>query len=429
MDIKKYKLFLYLLLLTTLVYIVLWFGYSKRKPIIINDSYQYIACADNMENYRTFYAGDMSKEKDPYLYTLRTPLYPLLIYMVKKLHLRINAIILFQFLLMLFNGFLLIKILDILKLNEKLKVLLVALLFLFPAEIIYTLSIMTEILFQTTILLFIYSIITFFMYEQQRDLLFASLFLTAAIFTKPVMLYFSYLYFALILAFLLRKKKIFWIFYPFIIFFFIATWSYRGYRVTKNFHFSSAGIVNLLDRDVYGFLDLNYGDEFALSYVDSIEGEGRGKENFSQDVNFIKRECLKVIKNHLPRFSFFWVKGVVNFFLDPGRFDFAILRGEKGKGMLLKFFHAGYRGVLKEIFSHSGTVLLLFLGVPYNIFLTVMFFLFLFTKKIDLKVRITIFIIIIYIALITGPMSASRFRLPIYPLMLFALGGTMIKDK
>jgi len=58
-----------------------------------------------------------------------------------------------------------------------------------------------------------------------------------------------------------------------------------------------------------------------------------------------------------------------------------------------------------------------------------MLFLFLFKKQIDLKIRVIIFIIIIYIALITGPMSASRFRLPVYPLMLFALGGTIIKDK
>ena len=429
MDIKKYKIFLFPLLFTTVVYTILWFGYRKRKPIIINDSYQYIACANNMANHRTFYAGDINKERDPFLYTLRTPIYPIFIYIVDKTHLHMNTMILLQFLLVLFNGFLLIKILDTLKISEKWKFLLLTLFFLFPAEIVYTLSIMTEIFFQTTILLFIYCNIRFFLYEKYKDLLYASLFLTAAIFTKPVMLYFSYLYFVFIIAFSLRRKKFSWIIYPIVVFIFIASWSYRNYRVTKSFHFSSAGIVNLIDRDVYGFLKLNYGDKFALSYVDSIEKESKGKENFSKAINFTKKECFKVIKGNFPGFSFFWIKGILNFFLDPGRFDFAILRGEKGRGLLSEFFRAGYKGILKSIFSHPGTVLLLFIGVSYNVFLAIMLFLFLFKKQIDLKIRVIIFIIIIYIALITGPMSASRFRLPVYPLMLFALGGTIIKDK
>ncbi len=118
MDIKKYKIFLFPLLFTTVVYTILWFGYRKRKPIIINDSYQYIACANNMANHRTFYAGDINKERDPFLYTLRTPIYPIFIYIVDKTHLHMNTMILLQFLLVLFNGFLLIKILDTLKISE-----------------------------------------------------------------------------------------------------------------------------------------------------------------------------------------------------------------------------------------------------------------------------------------------------------------------
>jgi hypothetical protein len=54
---------------------------------------------------------------------------------------------------------------------------------------------------------------------------------------------------------------------------------------------------------------------------------------------------------------------------------------------------------------------------------------FLFNKEILKSIRITLALMVFYLAILTGPTGSARFRVPIYPILLVTFAITSINDQ
>ncbi len=65
------------------------------------------------------------------------------------------------------------------------------------------------------------------------------------------------------------------------------------------------------------------------------------------------------------------------------------------------------------------------LSLVLNLAVLFAFVKFVFNKKVNLSIRSALAILIIYMAIVTGPSASARFRLPIFPLLVVTFVITM----
>jgi hypothetical protein len=117
------------------------------------------------------------------------------------------------------------------------------------------------------------------------------------------------------------------------------------------------------------------------------------------------------------------VKGMFQLFLDPGRFDlynFAGLSTAQPNGLLHEFHQSGLPGVVsflsKQPLLIVFYILLLFIG---NVCKLLIFILLPFFSR-D-KSMLLPYLLLIYVAVLTGPIGASRFMTPFLPVYFWLI--------
>ena len=148
---------------------------------------------------------------------------------------------------------------------------------------------------------------------------------------------------------------------------------------------------------------------------------------------FIDQQCLHwILESPLSYFELH-IKGVFRFFLDHGRWDlYTFLTGvnleQTSSTSLQKSYNEnGLMGATNYIYSFPKVIIGYLLLVFFmNIILLISFIRFLFLKEITKTIRIIIAVMVLYLALLTGPTGSARFRVPVYPLLLvtFAVSST-----
>jgi hypothetical protein len=150
------------------------------------------------------------------------------------------------------------------------------------------------------------------------------------------------------------------------------------------------------------------------------------KGSYKAYCEYVESSNAKIIKDNLPTYLWLETKGIFNFFIDHGRFDlysfFDAPPTENMNGMPWYYRQEGIKGVLNYL-SQFPIGLLVYLPIIclVNVFIAICFIFFLFNKKVSLEIRIAAFLFVFYLAIITGPIGAARFRMPIYPILLFTL--------
>ncbi|MEL7534532.1 MAG: hypothetical protein AAFN10_24715, partial [Bacteroidota bacterium] len=144
--------------------------------------------------------------------------------------------------------------------------------------------------------------------------------------------------------------------------------------------------------------------------------------DYGESQRYLQAACFEVINQHKGDYIFFHLKGMFNFFIDPGRFDLYHFFGWEtvgGEGLQIAFSRGGYGGVLNYLADQPlGRLIFLLLIALANAFKLLCLLIFPFLKKIPLWDRILIVGMILYIAGLTGVSGASRFAVPLFPLLL-----------
>lgn len=424
--LKKYHLIIGGFLITCLysgnfIYVV------NSGPLLTRDSAEYISAAENLKNQGIFYAGNLTEPINPALYSRRPPGYPIFILLSRLFGNSDFSTVIFQILLIILNVILLHRILLQLNVKSSDHKLIIFIYLVYPSQIIYIFSIMSEILLQTLLLLSLFFMLRFLSGKKWPYLLFYNIAISAAVLTKPVLLYFwipSTLFQAW-LAVRYHRKLIF--IYPLLMILTISLWSYRNYNVTGYYHFSSIKNFNLLYYNTYSFLLNRYGEEPAEKFLEHLNTENRGVRFKAANRN-IEKACFSVLWKNLPAYSFYHFRGSFLFFLDPGRYDlYHFLRIRQEQGFLYYISHDGISGIFKGVIKMPVAVRLYLLAmIIFNLIFIISVILFIVRRKYSIEFWLFLLIVIFYFALITGPLGASRHRLPVFPGLLLTVPSALI---
>lgn len=391
----------------------------------LKDSSEYIDQAGNILKYGTWYCGNMNSPILPQLFSQRPPLYGLFIMLLHFIS-SSNLIITFmQSLLSLFNIFIGMKIIQsyfpkTLSIRSYFSV---GCLF-FPSQFIYANLIMPEMLLQTAVMMSVYFMLDYFRNNKPQSLLFYQLSITASLLIKPVFIFFPLLS---LVMFLILEKKIMPRLKAFLFHIIpalaILTVSFINYQHSGYFEYSSISRKLMINYTARYSAAHNLGDERALQQVDSVESAASALPTYKEKAISIQTGANAIIKQNANAYIFLTLKGIVNFFIDHSRYDIDSFMGtipkEDQSGCKNNYQKEGMKG-LENYLSSINPVYYVYLlmSMLINIVLFFGLFRFAFIKEIPFYCRLVLLTFISYIALLTGMTGSSRFRVPVFLLIV-----------
>lgn len=397
--------------------------YHHPNFAMLLDSEQYLQQGYNILRFHTAYAGDLSAPIEKMLFSLRPPLYSLFTAGIGIATKNPAGVAFFQALITFACAILFSKI-SLMIFNSKPTALLLTAIYLFyPAQIVYSCLVMSETVFQGSLLLALYFFIRFIKFNHTLDLLWYNLVLTIGVFIKPVMIYFGIL--SLLIHFYLairRRSKIIAIL-PLIFFTATTFWCLRNQERTGLFHFSSMKTNNLLHHNARVALAPSLGNKNAILLLDSIENFAAKENDYAISDNIRGNAAKEIIFKHIVAYAIAHIRGMCVFFIDPGRYDIARILGmetDADDGLHLTRVPISKIPVLLIEYSPALAFALFFILI-INTILTVSFLISIVQIKKLGSIFVFIAVIVLYLAFISGPVGTSRYRLAIQPYLLLSL--------
>jgi hypothetical protein len=182
---------------------------------------------------------------------------------------------------------------------------------------------------------------------------------------------------------------------------------------------------------VYLLTEQIKGPEKAYAEIDSVQKVATVLP-YPEQVKLINTFCRNRIVEHPFRYISLHFYGAWRFFMDPCNWE------------LNHFFQAGsVQEHMKNTAEpssnplvtplNSNWLLMLYTGISVlaNLLLLLAFLIAILLKNTDSKFRVFLAVIVLYFAFMTGPSASSRFRLPVFPVLLvtFALFSSKIEDE
>ncbi|GAB2791913.1 hypothetical protein HNQ93_003544 [Hymenobacter luteus] len=403
----------------------------RRQQPYFPDSGRYVQAAHNLRTHGTLYAESLAGPAlRPQEFTIRPPAYPLLLLLTGADTAGRQPLImlLLQNGLSLLNLTLALRWLASSRLSPRQWGLVLLLAATAPAQIIYANVLMSELLLQTAVVVLWRALLAFGQPARPtRAFAVAALATAAALLSKPV--FFPAAAFLLVLGLVTgwrrqRPALAVWGAVPVLV---ALLWMSRNEARTGYFHFSSITEINLLRYNVRGVLQAAEGPAAAENFVRSTLAESERLPAFRDQQHYVQRAGMTVLWRYPLAYAGQHLRGMLTFFLDPGRFDlvyFLGLQDAAGPGLL---HHLNQRGspALWEYLRHLPLGLLagLLLILAANLLRLVLVLRFLASRSYSRVSRLLLLALVGYVAFLTGPLGASRFVVPVLPLLLAAAGA------
>ncbi len=409
-------------LLFALHALAFWYACTHGN-IFTKDSYEYLNQAFNISQYSSWYCGNFSETQVPELYSQRPPFYGLFIMLVQIVSEKSFFLLLLQNILSLLNIYILTKIIQLQKIKINPYFIFFALAF-FPTQLIYANMIMSEILLQFFVMIAVYFFLFYINNGMNSQMLLFQFSIAAAILTKPVFIAFPA--FTLLIMFFtpeLRRKKlaIYSHLIPVVV---ILLVSLNNFKNTGYFEYSSIARKLSVNYNAFYSSAFNNGEANAVAEIENLEKEAMLQPTYAAKAQILQSGAGKIIGLNLDAFTILTIKGFSNFFIDHSRYDIDLISGKsplKNSGWKAAWKMSGWKGVVDWINSLNPVYFIyLTLSIIFNIILLLGLIRFCFIAKIPIALRLFIAGSIIYVALLTGMTGATRFRMPVFLLILFA---------
>lgn len=390
------------------------------------DSYGYAMQADNMQANGSWYAEHWNEPLLVDYFSIRPPLYAGLIVCFRLFSDSIIPLLLLQNILSIVTGWWVYCFVcqNGFASNATKRMLMVAVL-LYPAQMIHANFVMTEIVFQFWLVAVLITLYNFAQHPTWKGSLVLSGLLVLCLLTKPVSLFLPFIVWAFMLWFVFKKYGSWRLFVPqllvVLVFHGICL---QNQHATGYYHYSSIKSINQLKYNARYTLIAARGEEYADSTVAAVMQQANAATNYGGRLSIMNNKANEIIFNYPLAFARVYAKGVAAFFVDPGRFDvfhfFAI--EEKGTlGLMHEMQTKGVSAIGEYIQKAPVTVLfLLLISLLWNIVVVCMFIYFLFTMR-NRTLRNMVFVLVAYIAMATGPVGVSRYRVPVFPFLLIGV--------
>ncbi|MDB4162102.1 hypothetical protein N9772_07030 [Bacteroidia bacterium] len=407
------------LLMIALVATIAYHYYKPAPPL--NDTIEYQYAADNLLKNNILYGGNPNQPVDFRLYSKRTLGYPVfLLFQQQNEHLVLMSSVLL-YVLLFFLG------LHILSLFIRKKAAFLSYILLFLLHIAFTVHTtfqMADLLVAaavTSIVLVYYSPNT----TTYQKVFYISLLWGLGLFLKPVFLP-SLLLIPVILIYLKRvtAKWHYWLLVP------LAVWTTGcavNYSSSGVFEYSSISTINLGQYNakltVANMDGVDAASNFAHSEAFSIPRTLPQYVHYKQGV---RKEAITAVQDNPLAYAKVHLAGMIKMVLDPGRFEIYTFFGMNDhKVSLTELLYSGDWDRVEEVMCKNKVVLFAFLALLFVGILRVV--LVSFSLK---RVKEIFFMLCIttYFVVITGPVGAARFMLPVgvLYLVLAAIGTQRI---
>jgi len=415
--------FLFVALL--LVHLLFFLSSLIHTPAPFTDSEDFLNASRNLYGQGTLYCGDLSEPIIDEQFTRRPPLYPIFLG-IRILSGSNIPVFLLQILVSLLSILLVYRIFVSGVQKQRHTIFVIVLLLATPAQFIYSSRIMAEIPFQLLLVLMAWCTYHYFQTQKAHFIWLFNLFLTLGMAVKPVLFPFVIVIIILSLFLFIRTRKRTIILALILPILWISIYSIRNFNRTGSAQYSSIQTANMVNYNLRYFILDQEGSDAASKEVDRLYSNCASEKNYREKIRCLGKGVRNYILRSPVKYGLFHLKGCIRYFLDPGRFDlvtFFQIQEADSPGFLKALNKDGLLGAFRFL-KHQGwgLVVILVLIALFKLIKVTGFLLYLFQKNEQLQLRIFLVILVGYLALVTGPLGASRFMLPVE---LLIIGGAV----
>lgn len=293
----------------------------------------------------------------------------------------------------------------------------------FPAQFIYANAVMSEIVLQSAVLIMASAGLLFIKTLKKRHFAAAAGGLVLALLLKPVFypLVVGLAGAGILIAWCLKRKELALIgIGPLIVVGVYMGWNWQR---TGYFHFSSITEINLLHYNAAGVVRQIEGPVAEEQWVASVLHQANAQPTFAARQQVIQARAGAVLWAHPVVYGRQHLQGMATLFLDPSRFDISQFIGMAppvGGGLLAQARADGLWNALVRLpWGMLGMLSLVLLANAARLLLAVRGFWLLGKCRSTLRYgRWLAAGLLLYVALLTGPLGAARFLVPVWPLLL-----------
>ena len=197
----------------------------------------------------------------------------------------------------------------------------------------------------------------------------------------------------------------------------VSCWSYRNYKRTGVFHFSS------ISQKQQGYLVKRYWKRERAAFARENPGQLRQGDDYTTAKRGVEYSFLKVVARNWQDYTLYHMRGVLFFFLDPGRFDIYQVLGWSQQEGLSRYMGNSSGTTFQDILAKARElpipiVALLTLIGTVNLVILGAFSYFVFRPHVQPELKVFLILIVFYVAFVTGGIGRSRYRLPVMPFLL-----------
>lgn len=414
--------FLWGISLLHLLYFLLACCYRR---IVMGDSFEYVYEAVNIRDSLFFYSGNPALPIEPEYMTQRQPLYPLFL-MVVYFAGNNWLVIGLQNLLSIINIWYMRKSLFSLGYSSRYDGWLFLLLAAFPVQFIFANTLAPEILLQTFVLLYVHRMILLLRGAERKHALYASLFLIAGLFVKPVMYPFVLVHIIIVAVWMTRSRQkngslVLSALLPLAAVLMYNAWNLQR---TGKFHFSSNQAFNAVFY-YYKYAAARDGTPKARAFLEDERSKMNAIDDYKDRYDYANARGKELLMSNPLPYTAYHLKYSAKLLMDPGKGEMDLFTGKltysdyykkPGQGFTASWKNDGWQGI-KRFAANNPSFFIAIVVLLFNLLRLLGFFLFIFRREVPVAVRLFALVLVAYIAVITGPIAAAHYLLPVSLIM------------
>ncbi len=361
----------------------------------------------------------------------RTPGYPAFVAIFYYFFGNVYSVLFFQILIIFLTAVLIFKMASQL-VKEKWALALSVLYILLPDTILSASALFNEVVF---VFVFVLAIYTFFFYETKSVYLkwiLTGFFLALTVYIRPASFYILFFFIPGYFCFYLKKQEIsrkHFIGALFMVIVFLGTltpWYIRNKREVGVWSFASTGPFVLFRQNGSQFHAALTGKDILDARNDLLEMAGLPPGSVPQDIKYsavMQKVALDVILEHPFKYMVFHATTFIPFFTASGIIQYSNLvqnispnYDATPEPSLIQALNPFSLPLLITVIKNHGWTLIENFFWAFVLLLTIV------SLWMSKNVRMTrmFFVIIMYFAVVTGPIAHARYRVPVEPLLLIS---------
>ena len=293
----------------------------------------------------------------------------------------------------------------------------------FPAQFIYANAVMSEILLQTAVMLLAGAAWLFIKIHKARYFAGVTAAAILAFLLKPVFAPLVVVLAGAGVIVALRRKQFELMLIGMIPLVVVGLYMSWNWQRTGYLHFSSIAEINVLHYNAAGVVRQVSGPRAEEKWVATVLHEANAQASFAARQQIIQARAGAVLRAHPWVYARQHVQGMITLLLDPGRFDlsqFLNLESPAGGGLLAQTQSVGLLRALGSLpLTMMGVLAVVLLANAIRLGAAAYGFWLLGQGAPFLRsARWIAGGLVLYVALLTGPLGAARFLVPVWPLLL-----------